>query len=220
MPRPARLIVPGLPFHLTHRGNNKQKLFYSDEDRRKYLFWFQEASQEWGMRVLSFCLMDNHVHFVALPDRLDSFAKVINVVHRRYAIYLNQKNGATGHLWEGRYYSCLLDQRHLMMALRYVECNPVRAGLVLKPWDWVWSSAREHIGKGKGYISLEDMRALIAVPSWKEFICQVEREEDLKELRKQTMSLKAWADLDFKESIEKKYGVQLISKKSVTSTKL
>lgn len=212
MPRSARLVVPGHPFHLTHRGNNKQKVFYSDDDRRKYLFWFEEACQEWGMRVLSFCLMDNHVHFIAIANQLDSFARVINVVHRRYAIYLNQKHEASGHLWEGRYYSCLLDNNHLIAALRYVERNPVRAQMVHKPWDWAWSSAGEHVGRGKGYISLEDARTFVSIPSWKEYISQNEQEEDLNEIRKQTMSLKAWADLDFKESIENKYGVQLMPK--------
>ena len=204
--------MPGHPFHLTHRGNNKQKVFYSDDDRRKYLFWFEEACQEWGMRVLSFCLMNNHVHFVAIANQLDSFAKVINVVHRRYAIYLNQKNGTSGHRWEGRYYSCILDSNHLMAALRYVERNPVRAQIVFKPWDWAWSSASEHIGKAKGCISLEDIQAFVSMPSWKEFIDQDEQEEDLSEIRRETMSLKAWADLDFKESLESKYGVQLMPK--------
>lgn len=212
MPRSARLVVPEHPFHLTHRGNNKQKVFYSDDDRRKYLFWLKEACQEWKMGILSFCLMDNHVHFIAIAHQLDSFAKVINVVHRRYAIYLNQKNGSSGHLWEGRYYSCLLDRSHLIAALRYVERNPVRAHMVSKPWDWVWSSAREHVGKGRGHISLENVPTFVPMLSWEEYIDQAEQEEDLDEIRKQTMSLKAWADLDFKESIENKYGIQLTPK--------
>ena len=212
MPRSARLVVPGLPFHLTHRGNNKQKIFFSNEDRRKYLFWFEGACQKWGMKVLSFCLMDNHVHYVAIAEHFNSFAKVINVVHRRYAIYLNNKNGVTGHLWEGRYYSCVLGQNHLMAALRYVERNPVRASIVHKPWDWVWSSARERVGKEKGCISLEDVYKYVTIPSWKEYIDQSELDEDLNEIRKQTMSLKAWADLELKESLQNKYGIQLIEK--------
>ncbi len=212
MTRLPRLVVPNHFYHLTHRGNNKKRIFSSNEDRRRFLFWFEEARQKWGVRVLAYCLMDNHVHYVAIPDRFDSFAKLINVVHRRYAVYVNQRNETTGHLWEGRYYSCLLDTAHLIAALRYVERNPVRASMVNNPWDWVWSSARHRIGKEKGYIHLEEIDKFVSISSWRNYIGQSDEEVDLLEIRKQTMAQMAWANQEYKELMEKKYGVHLIPK--------
>lgn len=209
MPRSARFVLSGHPFHLTHRGNNKRQIFYSDEDRRKYLFWFEEARQKWKVRVLSFCLMSNHVHFIAVPESDFSLAKMIHTVHRRYAYYLNQKYGHSGHLWEGRYYSCVLDDNHLMAAIRYVERNPVRANIVRKPWDWVWSSAREHLDLEKNIISLGDINRFFSIPRWREYIDQVESEEDLDQIRKQTMAFKAWANDDFRETVKQQYGIDL-----------
>jgi putative transposase len=210
MPRAARFVIPGYPFHITHRGNNKEKIFQSDEDRRRYLYWFEEAKQKYGMRVISYCLMNNHVHFIAFAQDDTSFAKTINTAHLRYARYFNQKNDRVGHLWQGRYYSCILDNAHLLAALRYVERNPVRAKMVVKPWEWVWSSTREHLDLEKqGIISLESMSSYVSVPSWKEYIDIDDRPVDLLEIRRQTFSWRAWADDSFKELIEKRYGVQL-----------
>jgi len=209
MPRSARFVLPGYPFHLTHRGNNKRQIFYSDEDRRKYLFWFEEARQKWNVQVLSFCLMNNHVHFIVIPESDFSLAKMIHTVHRRYAYYLNQKYKHSGHLWEGRYYSCVLDDNHLMAAVRYVERNPVRASIVGKPWGWVWSSAREHLGLEKSIICLEGIHRFISMPRWREYIDQVEPTEDLEQIRKQTMAFKAWANDDFRGRIKQQYGIDL-----------
>jgi putative transposase len=208
MPRAARFVIPRYPFHITHRGNNKEEIFQSDEDRRRYLYWFEEAKQKYGMRIISYCLMDNHVHYIAIADNELSFARTINAVHMRYAQYFNQKNKRVGHLWQGRYYSCLLDNAHLVAAVRYVERNPVRAGMVVKPWEWVWSSTAEHLeSEKKGIISLEDISSYISVSSWREYIDIADQAEDLIEIRKQTYSLRAWAEESFKELIERKYGV-------------
>jgi len=209
MPRVARFVIPGYPFHITHRGNNKQEIFQTDEDRRRYLYWFEEAKQKYGMRIISYCLMSNHVHFIALAENELSFAKTINTVHMRYAQYFNQKNDRVGHLWQGRYYSCILDNAHLLAAVRYVERNPVRTVMVAKPWEWAWSSTREHLGLEKqGIISLESIYSYVSVSSWQEYIDIDDRPEDLLEIRKQTFSLRAWAEDGFKEFIEEKYGVQ------------
>jgi len=212
MPRMARFVVPGNPFHITHRGNNKQIIFQTDEDRRRYLYWFEEAKQKYGMRVISYCLMDNHVHFIALADNELSFARTINTVHMRYAQYFNQKNDRVGHLWQGRFYSCILDNPHLLAAVRYVERNPVRAAMVIKPWEWIWSSACEHIEPKKtGIISLEKMSDFMHLSSWREYVDNDDRPDDLLEIRKQTFSLRAWAEDSFKEMIENKYGIQFKS---------
>jgi len=212
MPRAARFVIPGYFYHITHRGNNKQTIFYSDEDRRKYLYWFEEAKQKYGMHVFSYCLMNNHVHFIAQVENELSFARTINTVHMRYAQYINQKYERVGHLWQGRYYSCILDDAHLFAAVRYVERNPVRAEMVIKPWEWVWSSAREHIElEDKGIIFLDDIKSCLSISSWREYIEFDDKEDDLIEIRKQTLSLRAWAEDSFKKIVEEKYGVQFKS---------
>jgi len=210
MPRASRFVIPGYPFHITHRGNNRQEIFHTDEDRRKYLFWFEEAKIIYGMKIISYCLMNNHVHFIAIAEDETSFARTIKIVHMRYAQYFNQKYGRIGHLWQGRFYSCILDNTHLINALRYVERNPVRANLAEKPWGWIWSSAREHSGLEKqGIISLDKISSYVSLSSWREFIDIDDRQEDLLEIRKQTFSSRAWAEDSFKELIEYRYGIQL-----------
>jgi putative transposase len=98
--------------------------------------------------------MDNHVHFIVIPREEDSLSKVFSISHMRYSQYFNKKKKASGHLWQGRFYLCVMDDDYLVTALRYVERNPVRAGIVRKPWQWKWSSAGEHVGQRKGIIDI------------------------------------------------------------------
>ena len=116
--------------------------------------------------------MDNHVHFIVIPRKEDSLAKVFSISHMRYSQYFNKKRSASGHLWQGRFYSCVMDENYLLTALRYVERNPVRAGIVRKPWRWKWSSAGEHSGLEKRIIQLENITTLIDTTKdeWKEYI--------------------------------------------------
>ena len=136
MPRIARLVAIGLPHHITQRGNYRQDVFLDDNDRIKYLSWIREYSDKYGLSILSYCLMQNHVHFIVIPEREDSLAKTFNTAHMRYSHYFNKKLKATGHLWQGRFYSCVLDGPHLIVAAKYIERNPVRARLVNKPWQY------------------------------------------------------------------------------------
>ncbi len=211
MPRMARIVISGYPFHLIHRGNNKQNVFMSDTDRRNYLYWMEEASKKYGMQIVAYCLMENHVHYIAFAEIDMSFARTINSAHMKYTQYFNQKYGKVGHLWQGRYYSCLLDEGHLIAAVRYVERNPVRANVVFKPWDWIWSSAREHMNMEKnGILSLSDLSKYMLIASWKDYLDIEDRREELFEIRRQTNSCKAWADDETKTFIEKQYGVRLM----------
>jgi putative transposase len=214
MPRSARCIIPDYPYHLTHRGNNKQQIFFKDADYRRYLYWFEEARKEYRLKVLAFCLMPNHMHLVGIASESHSFAKVINVVHARYAQYFHREYGGVGHLWQGRYFSCLLDQTHLLAALRYVERNPTRANLSFKPWDWVWSSAREHVKGDRSIIFLEDCSKLVSISSWESYIDVQENLNDINEIRKQTNARKAWGSDEFKKHIEKDYNIELFIKKA------
>lgn len=186
MSRTARVVIPGYCYHLTQRGNNGRVVFHSDSDRRLYLRWLSEYSTQSGMKLLSYCLMDNHVHFIAKPEKEDSFSKTLSKLHMCYAQYYNKKQDMTGHLWQGRFYSCIMDQSHFEAAVRYVERNPVRSGLVKKPWDWPWSSAREHVGLGKCEIELENIKNYIEVASWYKYLDNEDKFEDIDSLRKCT----------------------------------
>ncbi len=145
MPRTSRVVAAGFPHHITQRGNYQQVVFEADEDHTRYLRWLRRYSQKYMVEIWAYCLMKNHVHFIAVPMRPDSLALTFNALHMRYAQYLNRKRGVTGHLWQGRFYSCILDERHVFAALRYVENNPVRAGIVQKSHEYKWSSARGHV---------------------------------------------------------------------------
>lgn len=146
MPREKRIVLPGVPHHITHRGNNKQSIFFDDEDRKRYLRLLRRYSQEHGLRILAYCLMTNHIHVVGVPAAEDSLSRVFKRTQLEHAIYINEKYGRCGHLWHGRYFSCPMDLDYTITALGYVELNPVRAGIVEYPWKFWWSSAPAHCG--------------------------------------------------------------------------
>lgn len=146
MPRAARLVVPGVPHHVTQRGNRRLRTFFCDEDYALYArllrFWCARA----GTAIWGWCLMPNHVHLVLVPADAAGLAAALAPVHRRYTWQINQREEWRGFLWQSRFASCPMDEAHLHACLRYVELNPVRAGLVARPEDWRWSSARAHLG--------------------------------------------------------------------------
>ena len=146
MPRRARLVVTGMPHHVTQRGNYRQNVFESRRDYQRYCYWASQYALNYQVEILAYCLMTNHVHFIVVPHATDGLARFFNATHMRYSQYKNENHKRRGHLWQGRFYSSVLDGVHLLRAVRYVEQNPVRAGIVKKPGDYVWSSAREHLG--------------------------------------------------------------------------
>jgi putative transposase len=119
-------------------------VFHSPDDRRLYLDLLRRQTVRSGVRVLGYCLMTNHIHLVAVPERENSLAQCLARVHSEYALAHNRAEGRCGHLWQNRFYSCPLDERHLITALLYIDLNPVRAGLTATPCEWPWSSARAH----------------------------------------------------------------------------
>ena len=146
MPRRARVVFEGVVHHITQRGNYRQNVFEDDSDKSKYVEFIREYSEKYGMKIYAYCLMSNHVHFIAAPVKEDSLAMTFKYSNMRYSSYFNRKNKRSGHLWQGRFYSCPLQFEHALEALRYVERNPVRARIVELPWEYEWSSAREHVG--------------------------------------------------------------------------
>lgn len=201
MPRIARIVIPEYPHHITHRGNYQQVVFEEDED---YIFYSQLVKKyfpKYGLEILTYALMPNHVHFIIIPQEKDSLAKAFNITQMVYAQYVNEKKSTTGHLWSGRFYSCVLDPAHLYRAVRYVERNPVRAGLVKKPWEWPWSSGKDHVSGEKGIIPLADITKFIEVEDWKKYLSQ-EDEKYNEELRKHTRTGKPIGDSSFIKKLE------------------
>jgi len=160
MTRIARVAIPKVVYHITQRGNNRQDVFFVDDDRRVYLGLLAEESERHELTVLGYCLMTNHVHLVAVPGTAQSLAKAIGRTDWRYARYINRLHRRSGHLWQNRFYSCGLDDAHTVAAMRYIEQNPVRAKMVRKPWRYAWSSASAHVGEA-------DRSGLLDVATWR-----------------------------------------------------
>ncbi len=145
MPRKPRLIATGVPHHITHRGNNRGDIFFREQDRVLYLSLLFEQASKHHLSILGYCLMPNHIHLVAIPNLNSSLADTIKVAHGQYARSINSMRGACGHLWQARYFSCAMEDVYCWRALRYVENNPVRAGLVSEASAYLYSSARLHL---------------------------------------------------------------------------
>jgi putative transposase len=186
MPRQARIVMSGQLHHITQRGNYRQNVFLEDQDRVVYLKYFNEYAQKYGLFVYAFCLMDNHVHFIVKPMANEALAKTFRVTHQRYSLYLNKRLNQFGHRWQARYYSCILYGDHIVKALRYVERNPVRAGMVNLPWEYVWSSAGAHMGKEQKIITLSDLGEYYPVSSWREYVSTEDEQEDVFNIRQST----------------------------------
>jgi len=141
MPRRPRIFVPGLPVHVIQRGNNKGQVFFGPKDAQQYLDWLAEASALHGIQVHAYVLMTNHVHLLVSPETAHSLPRAMRHVNWRYSRYINDTQSRTGSLWEGRYRACLIEADDYFFACsRYIELNPVRAGLAKSPSAYRWSS--------------------------------------------------------------------------------
>ncbi|HEX8572787.1 MAG TPA: transposase [Allosphingosinicella sp.] len=166
MPRIARLVVPEIPHHVTQRGNRRQRVFFGAADGRLYLRLLREGCAKAGTRVWAWCLMPNHVHLILVPSNEDGLRGALAEPHRRYSATVNQRWGWKGHLWQERFGSFPMDEAWLIACARYVELNPVRAGLVRRPEDWRWSSASAHLGLGPDALG-ESGALLERIPHWR-----------------------------------------------------
>ena len=165
MPRLARLVVPGVPHHVTQRGNRRQPTFFGEADYALYLRLLRHFCSKAGTSVWGWCLMPNHVHLILVPSRADGLRASLGEAHRLYAAEINRREGWQGHLWQSRFASFAMDEQWLIACARYVELNPVRAGMVARPEHWRWSSARAHLGRGGDGVT--DTGPLLArIPDW------------------------------------------------------
>ena len=145
MARLPRLVLPGIPHHVTQRGNRREQTFFEDGDYELYLDLLADAAMRAHVEIWGYCLMPNHVHIIAVPQDADGLSRAFRHVHRHYTGYVNARQRWTGHLWQGRFSSVAMDEVHFVTALRYVSLNPVRARLVRRPEEWRWSSVGAHL---------------------------------------------------------------------------
>ncbi len=187
MARFKRIVAINRPHHITNRGNRRQTIFFSDEDRKFYVGLLHKYGNQFGLKFWAYCLMPNHIHLVAVPEKPDSMALAIREAHRKYSMYINLRMKWQGTLWQQRYYSSPLEDAHLYRALRYVENNPVRAGMVKKAELYPWSSAPAHIfGNHDDLLSPNGFG--MRKRAWKAYLREREEEAEIEDIRARTIT--------------------------------
>jgi putative transposase len=196
MPRIARLAVVGIPHHITHRGNHRADIFHDDADYVAYLGLLKDYAQTQNVAILAYCLMSNHIHLVLIPDQLESLSAMVGSTHRRFTQYYNHRYDQSGHLWQGRFHSCPMDDAHTLAAVRYIECNPVRSSLVEHAWEYLWSSAAVHVGRREstGILDIEEWKSRWPNIDWQKELEEPENEKMLRILRIRTRNGRPMGD--------------------------
>ena len=204
MARLPRVVIVDVPHHVTQRGNARQVILASDTDRVTYLELLREYSQLYALSVLGYCLMSNHVHMIAIPQTSQALSQSLKQAHGRYAAYWNAEQSSSGHVWQGRFYSCPLDESHLWRALRYVELNPVRAGMVATREKWRWSSAAIHCGltNSDPLLEMERWRKRWTAAEWRRFLADAESAAEVDRLRHSTHTGRPLGSADFVAGLE------------------
>ena len=208
MARLARLVAAGLPHHVTQRGNRRQHVFFSEQDYRTYLELLREWSALEGLDIWAYCLMPNHVHIVAVPQVEASLHRALKEAHRRYSRHINFREGWRGYLWQGRFASYPMDETHTLRAVRYVELNPVRAGLVGNPQDWAWSSAAAHICDSADPLINKDALEFY-VTDWQAYLSEPGAET----FQKHERTGRPLGNSDFIKSLESRFNRALLPQK-------
>jgi putative transposase len=191
MPRRLRLFIPNTPCHIIQRGNNKSKIFFSSDDYQTFLEILQEALKKHLCLLYSYCLILNHFHLIVNPGETGNISLFMKLLGGKYVRYINKKYNRTGTLWENRFRSFLIgDEQYFVRCLRYVEMNPVRAGMVSSPELYRWSSYRFKVGDEKNplidfdpwYTSL-DANSIERQLKYRQFFCEPLTEQELSQIR-------------------------------------
>lgn len=187
VPRIARFVCAGLPHHVTQRGNRRGRVFFSDADHQTYLALLREYTVKHQVAVLAYCLMPNHTHLVLVPATTPALQSTLRPLHLRYAQRINRARNWKGHLWQGRYFASVLDDRHCWAAIRYVERNPVRAGMLARAEDYRWSSAASHCGLQRDTVLTTEkhwQRQFEGIGNWSAWLAEGDENQELETLRK------------------------------------
>jgi putative transposase len=201
-------VIPGEPHHITQRGNRRQRTFFGDEDYAEYLALMAHWCERWAVQVWAWCLMPNHVHLIAAPETEEGLRRAIGEAHRRYTRRVNFREGWRGHLWQGRFASFVMDRDHLLTAARYIELNPVRAGLAARPEDYRWSSARAHL-RGEDDLLTRAEPLLALAPDWSAHLAEEADETTLEALRRHERTGRPLGSEEFVVELEERLGRRL-----------
>jgi putative transposase len=204
MPRIARLLAINYPHHITQRGNNKETVFFDEEDRKFYLKLLKKYSDQWNFNIWAYCLMPNHVHILAVPRKEKSFARGIGATNLVYTQYFNHRYRRSGRLWQNRFFSAIIEKgSYLWSVARYIERNPVRANIVKRGEDYIWSSAKAHLLKAEDDIlSGESWLEENEVIAYREFLRQ-ENQNIEDSIRKATSAGRPLGSEQFLKILEK-----------------
>ncbi len=216
MPRRARMYLPGHPYHIVQRGNNREVCFVEPENYQYYLELWKENARRYGVAVHAYCLMTNHVHFLVTPEHTDSISRATSVIGSRYAWYFNKTYKRTGTAWEGRHKSSLVQSdRYFLTCCRYIEMNPIVAGMVRKPEEYRWSSYRVNAWGAQSDLTQHD--EYLGLGDNPEKRCHAYRElfryaipdEDVHLIERASHYCHPVGDDRFRQQIEKRYGIKL-----------
>jgi putative transposase len=215
MPRRARQYIPELPYHIVQRGNNREVCFIEPENYQFYLELWQELSVKYQVAVHAYCLMTNHIHFLVTPAADDSISNTMKTIGSRYAQYINKKYKRTGTLWEGRHKSSLVQsERYLLTCYRYIELNPVRAGMVARPEEYQWSSYGANAWGDSSWLSAHHEYVCLGndevtrTEAYRQLFSHQLSNADIDDVRKSTHYCQPLGDKRFGEFIAQKYGIQ------------
>ena len=209
MPRIARVVVPDCPHHITQRGNRRENVFCSEDDRLSFLGLLGEYAARHGLRIDAYCLMNNHIHLVARPEKKCSLERTLKPVFLRYAQHVNRRHKWGGRVWQGRFFSCPLDDDHFWTAMRYVERNPVRARLVKAAEDYRWSSAACHCGMRTDGLLTAPEQLMARMQNWSRWLRAPEDKGGVQTIRLQTRTGRPAGKASFVGRLEKLLGRSL-----------
>ena len=208
-----RLVVPGYPHHVIQRGNRKQRTFFAEDDYLAYIDLVAAAKDEAGVEILAYCLLPNHVHLVAIPQREDGLARLFRDAHRTYTRRINLAHDWRGHLWQERFHSFVMDEGHLIACVRYVELNPARAGLCKEPGEWAWSSVNAHLARADD--RLVTVRPMLdRIDDWKGYLLRSEDERSLETIRRHSRTGRPAGSEDFIRHLEALTGRRIRKKRA------
>lgn len=207
------MVIPGIAYHVIQRGNRRQRVFFREEDKAAYLSILKAQATQFRLSIWAYCLMDNHVHLIVVPWEGNSLARGIGETHRLYTRRIHFQKKWRGYLWQGRFNSCPMDEKYLYAAVRYVERNPVRAGIVKKAESYKWSSAKVHCdGKTDGI--LERFYLMDEIQDWGEYLNgQQEGKDKLRLISRHVRTGRPLGNDDFIEKLERISGRILRKKK-------
>jgi putative transposase len=212
MPRIARVVAPGLPHHITQRGNRRQQTFFLKEDYQAYLTFMADWCGKCRVEIWAYCLMPNHIHLIAVPASEGGLRSSIGEAHKRYTRVINAREGWKGHLWQGRFFSYPLDEASLLTAVLHIETNPVRAGLVDSPDRYPWCSAGPHLnGRDDTLVKVKPL--LDRMGNWGDFLSRPASDRDADALRRHEKTGRPLGTDAFVRQLERDLTQKLVKQK-------